>query len=728
MLFAILFASLLVGSQSNAAQVPGGATLAADFASRPAAATVAPNQVLHLSFELRGNDSALDSYLEDVYNPSSPNYHHWVTPQQFGRQFGASSAEIAAVTAWIKSSGMTITAVWPNNRFLSAKTTAARAQALFGVHLRCYYQSAGGTPSSTVFIPDAEPSVRDDIAAKLVSITGLTNAMRAVAPRLQICPTASNPAIKTLDTVAPLVDPLSPAQLSTIYDLGRIQSAGFTGSLMRIGVYSPTLYYVANTRAFESYYGISAPTPIEEWPTSTGRTTDDSGSQEADLDVQTLIGQAPNAQLVLYEAPNDGSAYSDQFNQIASDDPPVVSMSYSFPESTSDASALKQLDTIVKEMAAQGETVVGATGDTGPYDNGGTTPSVGYPASSAYALGVGGSALVNTDNGYWDGEIYWNDKYGMGGGGNSILFSIPSWQTGSGVDNSSSDGFRQVPDVCSLAGNPGLNIYSSNTDGSDPGWATYGGTSTATPIWAAALLDIDQAIGTSQGNVDPTLYTIANDSNEYAAAFHDITSGSNQLFSATTGWDYCTGLGSGDFYEIYLFMNGTSLIHAYPHGLQMISVPYTYTGITGIFDSTPTLAAYDTATGQYVVSPNAPANLVQAGQGYWVRAGEPINLLTAGTPVTANPFSVALSAGWNLIGDPYSTAYSIAAIDVLASGSTTPVSWTSAVASGIVDNALYTYPAGSSAYTAIDSSFSMQPFAGYWIYANQACTLEFSGN
>jgi subtilase family serine protease len=682
--------------------------------------------VLHLSFALRGDDSALHAYLAELYDPSSPNYHHWLTQEQFGTMFGASDADVLAVARWAQSNGMTVTDIWPNHRFISASIPATKAQSVLNVHLQ-YFTSNGTGTAALVYAPDRDPTLPDDIAARVAYVFGLSNAMKAEAPRLKVSAADAFGAAAIPEAVEPLSNPLGPSQLSTIYDLARLQSAGYTGKNLKIGVYSPTLYFAADAQQFESTYGITAPTPIEEWPASTGRATDDSDAQEADLDVETIMGQAPSAQIVLYEAPNDGTSTPDQFNQIASDNPPLVSFSYTFPEATAYQQGIEQLDTIVAQMAAQGETVVGASGDNGPYDNGGTTPSVGYPASSVYCTGVGGTALPDSNGGYWYNEIAWNDSTGITGGGLSLFFAIPTWQVGPDVQNSQSNGMRQVPDVSSLAGSPGVSIYSVDDNGQNPTWQDFGGTSASAPFWAAALVDFDQAIGKREGNYDPDLYKISQNAATYASSYHDITVGSDQLFSCMPGWDYMTGLGSADFYELYLNVSDNLPVHEFSQGLQMISVPYNYNGaaLSSLFDAATVLAVYNPATPGYsTISSTTPSATLQAGTGYWISAANPLNLIKTG-PAVASPNKAVLPAGWNMIADPYTVAVSIGSLDVIPSGSTTAVPWAKAVADGLVSGALYTYPAGSTDYTAIDAVSSLQPFAGYWIDVLKTCTIEY---
>jgi hypothetical protein len=254
--------------------------------------------------------------------------------------------------------------------------------------------------------------------------------------------------------------------------------------------------------------------------------------------------------------------------------------------------------------------------------------AVDYPGSSAYVTDAGGSefmgdgtaAAPQTGAGtYWNSsgtgnvsddlvtsaksyipEMVWNDTtfsiqngggLDAGGGGVSSLFNKPSWQTG--VPGIPADGKRDVPDISLSASNahdPYLYCTQITTDGSpsvfvsscqatsfrlsDPGQtdnntlqAVAGGTSFAAPDFAGLLAIIEQKLGVSGGlgNINPSLYTMAANATTYASAFHDITTGNNQVpctdgspncaatgsnnvigYAAGTGYDQASGLGSVD--------------------------------------------------------------------------------------------------------------------------------------------------------------------------------------
>jgi kumamolisin len=266
-----------------------------------------------------------------------------------------------------------------------------------------------------------------------------------------------------------------------------------------------------------------------------GGTTDTSGQDEVDLDIEVVQALAPGSTIKVYEAPNSDAGETAVYSKLVSDDVPIISISWGIYESGETASNRTALNTDFQEAAAQGQSVFAASGDSGSDDAGDGGTSVDFPASDPYVTGTGGTTLT-TSSGTWSKETAWSGS----GGGVSSIYSRPSFQTSS--ENSSS--YRGVPDVAADA-NPssGWSIY---TEGA---WYEFGGTSAAAPNWAAftAVLDdeADETGGYELGYANTTIYALATSSSStYASAFHDVTSGSNGSYSAGTGYDKVTGWGS----------------------------------------------------------------------------------------------------------------------------------------------------------------------------------------
>jgi kumamolisin len=269
-----------------------------------------------------------------------------------------------------------------------------------------------------------------------------------------------------------------------------------------------------------------------------------SADGEVLLDIEIVGSIAPGAKIAVYFAPNTDQGFFDAITTAVHDSlrkPSVISISWGGPESTWTAQSLSAFDQAFQDAAALGVTVCCASGDDGSAD--GVTDGaahVDFPASSPNVLACGGTRLQSSGNKITK-EVVWNGGSGNGasGGGVSETFPLPAYQAKSNVPasvNPSRFRGRGVPDVAGDA-DPATG-YQVLVDGRS---AVYGGTSAVAPLWAALIALRNQQSGKPAGFVNARLYAAAS-----AKGFHDITSGNNGAYSAGSGWDACTGLGSPD--------------------------------------------------------------------------------------------------------------------------------------------------------------------------------------
>ncbi|HML02254.1 MAG TPA: S53 family peptidase [Candidatus Bathyarchaeia archaeon] len=298
------------------------------------------------------------------------------------------------------------------------------------------------------------------------------------------------------------------------------------------------------------------------------------------MEIALDVEWAPNATINLYIANDSGNAlynavleatlgYNGKAIGVYTNN--IISMSWGEPENDFGSSTPADnifglnypwLDQVFQMDAALGITAFASSGDWGAYDQaaGQTFPYGGasYPSTDAYVTGVGGTSLyMNTTSGYnqwpymnatgiygnetaWSWNNFWF-FWGTGGGW-STFFGQPSWQIGPGVIN---NGERGSPDVAWDA-DPQTGVLVSVFDASSNSYSYYivGGTSVGSPCWAGSMALIDQKAGRSLGFLNPTIYSILNNSAEYSETFHDVRIGNNNPNSATKGWDPLTGVGS----------------------------------------------------------------------------------------------------------------------------------------------------------------------------------------
>ncbi|MGH9020658.1 MAG: hypothetical protein ACRDV0_06520, partial [Acidimicrobiales bacterium] len=342
------------------------------------------------------------------------------------------------------------------------------------------------------------------------------------------------------------------AQIASAYGISAEWASGDTGQGQTIGLYELAPYSPGDIATFFSCYGIT--------PSVTGVNVDggsgDAVSEEATFDIEEAAAMAPGAQIVVYTGPNNSTGPNDILLQIADDDlATVVSTSWGDCE-TDPANDPTAEQPIFEQMAAEGQTMVASSGDSGSSDCSGITnnsPAVDDPASQPYVTSVGGLTVTDTSP---LAETVWNDGVhsggGAGGGGESLVWSKPTWQNGPGV--TASESMRMVPDLSTMA-DPStsfIDFFTNNFSGAcghcANDWGAIGGTSTGAPLLAAMTSIGANACGVARlGFLNPTLYAMA----RRGVGFDDVTTGSNDLYGvgvypAGVGYDMASGLGSPD--------------------------------------------------------------------------------------------------------------------------------------------------------------------------------------
>ncbi|HLH47679.1 MAG TPA: putative Ig domain-containing protein, partial [Acidimicrobiales bacterium] len=352
-------------------------------------------------------------------------------------------------------------------------------------------------------------------------------------------------------------------EIASAYRYSTDYKAGDLGAGITVALFELEPNSTSDISAYQSCYKTSA---TVKYLKEDGGAGSGHGEGEAALDIEDVIGLAPDATIDVYQAPNTDTGLIDDYTAIVDNDSAqVVSTSWGLCETESSASIISQEATLFQQAAAQGQSVFAAAGDDGSEDCGTSALSVDDPASQPYVTGVGGTSL--TKLGPPPTETTWNDssvETGAGGGGISADHTMPSYQADAAaslhVINSHSSGTpcgaasgtycREVPDVSADA-----DPYTGYVIYWDGGWTSIGGTSAAAPTWAsfAALTDASSACsGARIGFANPTLYQAGSD---YSADFQDVTSGNNDytptgykggLYPAASGYDMASGLGSPD--------------------------------------------------------------------------------------------------------------------------------------------------------------------------------------
>jgi subtilase family serine protease len=533
--------------------------------------------------------AALTKLLADQHNPASPLYHKWLTPSEFGAQFGLSSSDLDRVKTWLQTQGLSVTSISPSLNYVTVSGTVAQINAAFNTSIHTVTED-GVTHISNL----SDPTLPIPLASVVTSITGLNDFKpKAHARVLQVRNTVAEPRFTSSISGNHYV---APGDFYTIYNTNPLLQNSITGSGISIAVAGQTDISTADVAAFRSASGLpaSAPTIIQATGYAAGTNSDD--LDEAQLDVEWSGAAAPGATIkfVTVGASRTASVMDSLVYAITNRTAPIITISYGACEVNWGQSLLNTYNAYFQQANAQGITIVGPSGDSGATDCDYNTTiatqglAVDFPASSPYVTGAGGTMFSEGTGSYWNStnnnyqgsaisyipEVVWNETtatsgLSAGGGGVSRYFSKPSWQIGTGVP---SDSVRDVPDISlnSAAGHDGYLFCSRSScvngyrDASS-NLNVVGGTSVASPAFAGILALLEQQLqSTGLGNTNPTIYGLAN-STYYGNVFHDVTSGNNNSpcragttgcasggtigYTASTGYDLATGWGSIDAYN-----------------------------------------------------------------------------------------------------------------------------------------------------------------------------------
>ena len=530
------------------------------------------------------DQAGLTRELAALYTPGSARYRKFLAPGQFDARYAPSAATARAVKTYLRGQGLAVRA--GSSPFLiRASGSSAQVSAAFRTVLSTYAGVRGTgyfANSRPVYVPTSLRSV-------VIGVIGLTSTVRprplslsreaggragcqaGYPTRKQLFAQAStgNTIIASYGG-GPHCTGLTPSQTNSLYGAPaagrRTRGAGVTAALFELSDYNRS-----DPLIWARYFYGRSYRPKLTGVTVDGGPTDYSGDGEVASDIEQEMAVAPDARLYVYNAPNTTLGMLDEYTLIAKQDvADTVSTSWGLCENDVGEAYARSENTVFEQMAAQGQSVFAASGDSGALDcvasDGVTTPVVDDPAGQPWVTSVGGTSFgtfnpagrarpaypaagtetvwnvddlcgqqgPGTSNGnlggpYWCGAGAYNT--GAGGGGSSKFWAAPPWQRGPGVDSpytrrgssscalasGGSTPCHQVPDVSADAdeftpyatyctGGPGEARSYCPPLGEGGGWAGIGGTSLAAPLWAALLGDRDGYQGGRTGNAGPLVY------------------------------------------------------------------------------------------------------------------------------------------------------------------------------------------------------------------------------
>lgn len=541
-------------------------------------------QVFHRMVLLMQRSNAqeadLRQLLQDQQDPGSPRYRQWLAPTEFGERFGPSSNDIAKIAGWLRARGFAVETPSNGRQFLVFTGTSAQVESAFQTEMHRY------RVNGKMYFANARPaSIPAALAPAVIGLASL-NSFTRFTPQYH---KAANPQIEIQNQAL-----TGPADLSAIYDAAPLQKANVLGQGQSIALIEESNIVPQDVTDFRTIAKLPAATlnVIVNGP--------DPGpvygeETEAIADVEYAGALAPDAALnVIVTA-------STEFNQgidlstayaVDNDISPITSLSYGGCEilnNTFAPSSVALYKAAYEQGAAEGISHFVSSGDYGGDGCGNSGLSAGFGVNaigdSPWNVSVGGTEFIMPDaNLYFPPPSYnatgyipestWNDYENpedgrplAGGGGVSINFTKPAWQTGPGVP---ADGARDTPDVSLVSGdNLAYMVCEADAGGDCSQGYALGliGTSLASPSWAGIQALVNQQnneVG-GAGNPNPAYYRLAAGSN---SPFHDITVGDTNVpdncideiffvfcpggstdlagYVATPGYDLATGLGSVD--------------------------------------------------------------------------------------------------------------------------------------------------------------------------------------
>jgi hypothetical protein len=507
----------------------------------------------------------------DYWMSHPPGHRTYLTHDEFEETHGALASDLAAVAGYCTANGLSVAESDRSRRLVIAKGTAGQVKAAFGVQLAHYDSPLGAYRGREGFV-----HIPPELDGIVVHVLGLDQ-----RPLTRQRATAG---------LSPNAVPAgtAPAGTQSVSALYNFPSGG--GSGQTVGILEFGGGYVTdssgNPTDVNTYLGSLGLSPVTVVAVNAGASNSPAGSAtnvatndpdvEVTLDVSLVAAFAQSAKIAVYFDSNSSDNFSDCLSKAIHDktnNPSVVSISWSGDESNFGDDARSSMQSALKDAAMLGVTVLVSSGDNGSNGDGSVndgTARVNYPSSDPWILCCGGTQL-NTASATLS-ETSWSGS----GGGVSVKYGQQAWQDGANVPPSVNDGTtlgRGLPDISgnaspssgydiviygktsstlALTGGPGFNPASPGTAG------PVGGTSCVAPMYAALVAIINANIGDRIGYLNPWFYTIAQQPGQLV--FADVNDGASNAQTVTVsgksvsipgyqcgaGWDPVTGWGSID--------------------------------------------------------------------------------------------------------------------------------------------------------------------------------------
>jgi len=556
-------ASSRLNNDKDIVVLPGSAIEVAPGARE--VGTPSPSTIIHVSIYARRNPrrERTANALPDRIGRLPPQARRYLSAKAFNEIYGADASDLRRIEAWVRRSSLAVVGSSVPHRRVTVKGSIADMQCAFGVQLHYYSKPGMGTYLGRV----GQIRVPAELVPVIQGIYGLdrrhvggTHSRKHPAPPIKVdVASATNLADRWPGSFLP-------QQIANLFGFppyltGRGQSIAilaFNG-----GHRGADTHGGYRRRALRTYFQrvvhgrMPSITDVvvrgpgnDPGPDTTASAQRGDVTSEVMLDLCVVGAMAPNAKMFVYFTEFTTQGWIDALSDVIAGrrSISIISVSYGNPEHDPDgawtATGVRLVNELLQAAAAKGMTVCCAAGDDGSSDQESRGAHVDFPASSPYALGIGGTTLKLIGSPPGTSEIVWNElrrKKGATGGGVSFVFPRPAYQRRIRLPHPRSlprlNG-RGLPDVAAVA-DPLTGVIVIHVDGRR--LMPMGGTSVGAPLWSALVARLNEGLGARCGFLNPFLYQRC-----ATGVLRDIRIGSNGAFRATRGWDACTGLGTPD--------------------------------------------------------------------------------------------------------------------------------------------------------------------------------------
>ncbi|HEY6292459.1 MAG TPA: protease pro-enzyme activation domain-containing protein [Terriglobia bacterium] len=463
----------------------------------------------HMLLQLRRSpeqEAALDQYLDEQQDKNSPNFRHWLKPDELGEKYGLADADIEAIKGWLESHGFTVHYVYPNHMVMDISGTAGQIHEAF--HTEIHYLDVNGEQH---FANMSDPQIPEALAPAVVGVVSLNN----FKPHAMYKTRAQYTFVSGGSTFYTLV----PADFQTIYNLTPLFAAGVNGTGQTIVVVENSDTYKNDVTTYRNTFLPGYTGTVTTTHPNAGSNCTDPGTNlddvEADLDAEVASATAPDASIQVATCADTSTTFGGLIaiqNLVSAGSPPaIISMSYGICEVVTGASSNAAFNSAFQSAAAAGVSVFASAGDDGAsgcardFSPGNSYALSGINISgwgeTPYNVSVGGTDfedLYNSLEGGLPQSTYWNSTNGTTfGSAKSYIPEIP-WNSScagwllSNVEGSSVPAFCQTTTgadfVDTAAGSGGPSGCATGAS-ANPNQAIVNGTCAgyAKPSWQSGL-------------------------------------------------------------------------------------------------------------------------------------------------------------------------------------------------------------------------------------------------